>query len=67
MPVRLDRNKIAGLGLTAIPLDAYKDILVSGVLNMRVAKLSEGKELRVSNLRVNTGKNESPEAANRCR
>ena len=47
-PVRLDRDKIAGLGLTATPADAYKDILVSGVLNMRVATLFEGKELRVS-------------------
>jgi uncharacterized cupin superfamily protein len=47
-PVRLDRDKIAGLGLTAIPPDAYKDILVSGALNMRVATLFEGKELRVS-------------------
>ena len=47
-PVRLDPDKIAGLGLTAIPPDAYKDILVSGVLNMRVATLFEGKELRVS-------------------
>ena len=47
-PVRLDPDKIAGLGLTAIPPDAYKDILVSGALNMRVATLFEGKELRVS-------------------
>ena len=47
-PVRLDPDKIAGLGLTAIPPDAYKDILVSGELNMRVATLFEGKELRVS-------------------
>ena len=47
-PVRLDREKIAGLGLTAIPPDAYKDILVSGELKMRVATLFEGKELRVS-------------------
>jgi uncharacterized cupin superfamily protein len=47
-PVRLDRDKIAGLGLTAIPPDAFKDILVSGELNMRVATLFEGKELRVS-------------------
>jgi uncharacterized cupin superfamily protein len=47
-PVRLDRDKIAGLGLTAIPPDAYKDILVSGELNMKVAALFEGKELRVS-------------------
>jgi len=48
VPVRLDPDKIAGLGLTAIPPDAFKDILVSGELNMRVATLFEGKELRVS-------------------
>lgn len=47
-PVRLDPDKIAGLGLTAIPPDAYQDILVAGELNMRVATLFEGKELRVS-------------------
>jgi len=47
-PVRLDPDKIAGLGLTAIPPDAYADILVGGELNMRVATLFEGKELRVS-------------------
>ena len=47
-PVRLDPDKIAGLGLTAIPPDAYQDILVDGELNMRVATLFEGKELRVS-------------------
>lgn len=47
-PVRLDPNKIAGLGLTAIPPDAYQEILVAGELNMRVATLFEGKELRVS-------------------
>ena len=47
-PVRLDPDKIAGLNLTAIPPDAYKDILVAGELNMRVATLFEGKELRVS-------------------
>jgi uncharacterized protein len=47
-PVRLDPEKIAGLGLTAIPPDAYADILVGGELNMRVARLFEGKELRVS-------------------
>jgi len=48
VPVRLDPDKIAGLGLTAIPPDAYKDILVSGELKMNVATLFEGKELRVS-------------------
>ena len=46
VPVRLDPDKVAGLGLTAIPPDAYKDILVGGQLNMRVATLFEGKELR---------------------
>jgi hypothetical protein len=48
VPVRLDPDKIAGLNLTAIPPDAYQDILVAGELNMRVATLFEGKELRVS-------------------
>ncbi len=47
-PVRMDRDKMAGLGLTAIPPDAYKDILVAGELNMRVATLFEGKELHAS-------------------
>jgi uncharacterized cupin superfamily protein len=47
-PVRLDPEKMAGLGLTAIPPDAYQEILVAGELNMRVATLFEGKELRVS-------------------
>src|SRR5580698_10402544 len=47
-PVRLDREKLAGLGLTAIPPDAYKDILVAGQLNMRVATLFAGKELHAS-------------------
>ena len=46
-PVRLDRDKIAGIGLTAIPPDAFKDILESGELKMRVATLFDGKELRV--------------------
>ena len=47
VPVRLDANKMAGIGLTAIPPDAYKDILVAGELNMRVATLFQGKDLRV--------------------
>jgi uncharacterized cupin superfamily protein len=47
-PVRLDPDKMAGLNLTAIPPDAYQDILVAGELNMRVASLFEGGELRVS-------------------
>lgn len=47
-PVRLDPDKIAGLGLTAVPPDAYSEILVGGELNMRVATLFDGAELRVS-------------------
>lgn len=47
-PVRLDKNKMAGLDLTSIPPDAYIDILEEGELNMRVATLFEGAELRVS-------------------
>lgn len=47
-PVRLDRDKIAGLDLTAVPPDAYIDILEAGELNMRVAPLFEGRELRAS-------------------
>jgi len=47
-PARLDADKMAGLNLTAIPPDAYQQILVAGQLNMRVATLFEGKELRVS-------------------
>jgi uncharacterized cupin superfamily protein len=39
---------MAGLGLTSIPPDAYSDILVAGELNMNVASLFEGQELRVS-------------------
>jgi uncharacterized cupin superfamily protein len=47
-PVRLDKDKIAGLNLTAIPPDAYEPIRVAGKLDMRVASLFEGKELAVS-------------------
>jgi hypothetical protein len=47
-PVRLDADKMAGLDLTAIPPDAYQEILVGGELNMRVASLFEGTELQVS-------------------
>jgi uncharacterized cupin superfamily protein len=47
-PVRLDRDKIGGLNLTAIPPDAYQQILVAGELNMRVASLFEGRQLRAS-------------------
>lgn len=47
-PVTLDRDKLAGIGVPAIPPDAFKDILVGGELNMRSATLFNGKELRVS-------------------
>ena len=47
-PCGSTQDKIAGLNLTAIPPDAYQEILVAGQLNMRVATLFEGKELRVS-------------------
>lgn len=47
-PVRMDREKMAGMGLTAIPPDAYIDILVAGELNMEVAPLFTGEELRAS-------------------
>ena len=47
-PVRLDPEKMAGLDLISIPPDAYADILVAGELNMRVATLFAGDELRVS-------------------
>jgi uncharacterized cupin superfamily protein len=48
VPVRLDRERMAGLDLIAVPPDAYIDILEAGELNMRVATLFEGAELRVS-------------------
>ena len=47
-PVRMDPDKIAGLDLTAVPNDAYIDILVAGELEFNVATLFGGKELRVS-------------------
>jgi uncharacterized cupin superfamily protein len=47
-PVRLDPEKVAGIGLTAIPPDAYQEILVAGQLNMRVATLFNGKQLHAS-------------------
>lgn len=47
-PATLDRDKIAGIGLTAIPPDSFKDILVAGELKMKVATLFQGKELHVS-------------------
>jgi uncharacterized cupin superfamily protein len=46
-PVRMDTDRMAGLGLTPVPNDAYIDILVEGELEFRVATLFSGEELRV--------------------
>jgi uncharacterized cupin superfamily protein len=46
-PVRMDPEKMAGLGLTPAPNDAFVDILVDGELDFRVATLFSGEELRV--------------------
>ena len=47
-PVRLDPDKLAGIGLTSVPPGAFAEILVEGELNFRVATLFDGEELRVS-------------------
>ncbi len=47
-PIRLDPDKLAGIGLTDAPGTAYEDILVEGELKFRVATLFSGEELRVS-------------------
>lgn len=47
-PVRMDKEKMAGLDLTPVGGGAYEDILVEGELKFRVATLFAGKELRVS-------------------
>src|SRR5690606_33942689 len=47
-PVRLDREKMAGLNLTSVGGGAYEDIKVAGELKFRVATLFAGQELRVS-------------------
>jgi uncharacterized cupin superfamily protein len=46
-PVRMDREKMAGLGLTSVPNDGFVDILVEGELQFRAATLFSGEELRV--------------------
>ncbi|MFO7287085.1 MAG: cupin domain-containing protein [Gammaproteobacteria bacterium] len=46
-PVRMDPDKMAGLGLTPIPNDGWVDILVEGELEFEIARLFEGEELRV--------------------
>lgn len=47
-PVRLDPDKMAGIGLTSVPPGAFADILVEGELDFRVATLFDGTELTVS-------------------
>jgi uncharacterized cupin superfamily protein len=46
-PVRLDQDKMAGLGLTPIPNDGFTDILVEGELEFTIARLFQGEELSV--------------------
>jgi uncharacterized cupin superfamily protein len=46
-PVRMDPDKMAGLGLTRIPNDGFIDILVEGELEFDIASLFDGEELRV--------------------
>ena len=45
-PVRMDPDKMAGLGLTPAPNDGFIDILVEGELEFQVASLFAGEELR---------------------
>jgi len=47
-PVRMDPDRMAGLGLTSVPNDGYIDILVDGSLEFEVASLFTGQELRAS-------------------
>lgn len=46
-PVRLDRDKMAGVGLEPGSSAMFDDILVEGEMNVRRAILFEGKELNV--------------------
>jgi uncharacterized protein len=47
-PVRMDPDRMAGLGLTPAPNDGFIDILVDGTLEFEVASLYTGEELRAS-------------------
>lgn len=47
-PVRMDKDKMAGLDLSSVGGGAYEDIKVAGELKFRVATLFAGQELRVS-------------------
>jgi len=46
-PVRMDPDKMAGLGLTPIPNTGFVDILVEGELEFTIARLFSGEELQV--------------------
>ena len=45
-PVRMNPDRMAGLGLTPAPNDGFIDILVEGTLEFEVATLFTGEELR---------------------
>ncbi len=45
-PVRMNPDRMAGLGLTPAPNDGFIDILVEGTLEFEVASLFAGEELR---------------------
>ena len=45
-PVRMNPDRMAGLGLTPAPNDGFIDILVEGTLEFEVASLFTGEELR---------------------
>jgi len=47
-PVRLNQDKLAGIGLNELPVNQYADILVAGEMNIRLASLFDGTEITVS-------------------
>jgi uncharacterized cupin superfamily protein len=47
-PVRMDTDRMAGLGLTPVPNAGFIDILIDGTLEFEVASLFSGEELRAS-------------------
>lgn len=47
-PVRMNPDRMAGLGLTSVPNDGFVDILIDGTLEFEVASLFGGEELRAS-------------------
>ena len=47
-PVRMNPDRMAGLGLTYAPGDAYEDIRIAGTLEFEVASLFSGEQLRAS-------------------